>query len=393
MKVLHITTTDYGGAYRAASNISEAMKRQGLESSLLVREKRGNEKVVPAVSTLWSLFFSKARNYINLKISDGDVVNDRFGYAIHRHPLVKEADVIVLHWVNSFVSYRGVERLLKLGKPIIWVMHDMWLFTGGCHYDKECGRYIEKCQECPLMKHRKNLPYRLQKRKKKMVLNGNFVAVGCSRWITECARESMILKEKQCVCIPNPVDTDIYSRKKRGQALKEKKNILFGAMLLTDERKGMDLLIKALDYLPREQYLLSVVGEADRKIFDGLEFEYHFYGRIDSQERMAEIYNEADVYVIPSRQENLSNSVTEAMACGVPVVAFDVGGMADMIVHRVNGYLAKAFDCKELAEGIMFCIECADALAVKAEELTTSRFSMEAVGIQYRQLCSSLKEK
>ena len=182
-------------------------------------------------------------------------------------------------------------------------------------------------------------------------------------------------------------------QEKAWTGIKREKNILFGAMLLTDERKGMDLLIKALDYLPREQYLLSVVGEADRKIFDGLEFEYHFYGRIDSQERMAEIYNEADVYVIPSRQENLSNSVTEAMACGVPVVAFDVGGMADMIVHRVNGYLAKAFDCKELAEGIMFCIECADALAVKAEELTTSRFSMEAVGIQYRQLCSSLKEK
>lgn len=390
MRVLHITTTDYGGAYRAAANISEAMKRQGLESSLLVREKSGKEDVVPAVDTIGSLFFSKVRNFINLIISHGDVVNDRFGYAIHRHPLVKGSDVIVLHWVNSFVSYRGVERLLKLDKPVIWVMHDMWLFTGGCHYDRECGRYQEGCRDCPLMRHGKGLPYRLQKRKRKMLSQGTFAAVGCSRWITECAGKSLTLKGKQCVSIPNPVDTDVYHSEEREETSTKKKTILFGAMSITDERKGLDLLIRAFDYLPGDRYVLSVVGEAGRRDLEDMDFECRFYGRIDSQEQMAKIYHEADVYVIPSRQENLSNAVTEAMACGVPVVAFDVGGMADMIEHRKNGYLAKAFDCEELAKGIAFSAENSDALGRYASESVRKKFSYETVGAQYRCLCEKL---
>lgn len=390
MRVLHITTTDYGGAYRAAANISTAMRMQGIESSLLVRESGGREDVVQAIDTRRALFLSKGRNFLNLLLSYGDVVNDRFGYAIHRHPLVKEADIIVLHWVNSFVSYRGVERLLRLDKPVVWVMHDMWLFTGGCHYDKECGQYRGTCRNCPLLKHRDHLTYRLQRRKRKMLSQGKFVAVGCSRWITECAKESLILKDKQCVCIPNPVDLTVYNRRKRDGNLRKKKTILFGAMSVTDERKGLDLLIRALDHLPREQYMLSVVGEADRSVFDQLEFEYRFYGRIDSREQMAEIYNQADVYVIPSRQENLSNAVTEAMACGVPVVAFDVGGMSDMIVHRENGYLAKAFDCKELGEGIMYCVDHWEVLSAKAQEIIRSRFSMDMVGRRYDQLMTGI---
>ncbi len=386
MKVVHITTTDYGGAYRAASNISIAMRKQGIESVLLVREKSGSESVVPAVNTRLALLRSKTRNFFNLLISHGDVVNDRFGYEIHRHFLVKEADVIVLHWVNSFVSYRGVERLLRSGKPVIWVLHDMWLMTGGCHYDKECGKYQGECRDCPLLRNRVSLTCRLQKRKKKMLAFGNFTAVGCSQWITECAGRSLILKEKHCVCIPNPVDTDIYYRKECDPILRRKKTILFGAMSLLDKRKGFDLLIKALGYLPREEYALCIVGEADGKVFEELEFEYRFYGRIDSQERMAEVYNEADVYVIPSRQENLSNAVTEAMACGVPVVAFDVGGMSDMIIHQENGYLAKAFDDKEFSEGILYCVRHGETLSSNAQKAIKDRFSMDVIGRRYNQL-------
>ncbi len=395
LKVVHITTTDYGGAYRAAANISAAMRKQGIESTLLVREKKGSENVVPAVTARGSLFLSKARNFLNLLVSRGDVVNDRFGYAVYKHPLVKEADIIVLHWVNSFVSYRGVERLLKLDKPLVWVMHDMWLFTGGCHYDGECGKYGEGCHDCPLMRHGKGLTHRLLERKRKMLSQGNPVAVGCSHWITECAKRSLILEGKQCVTIPNPVDTDIYRRQKPDETLSggkegEKKNILFGAMSVADERKGFDLLIKALDHLPREQYSLSVVGEADGKIFENMRFEYRLYGRIDSQEQMAELYNGADVYVIPSRQENLSNAVTEAMACGVPVVAFDVGGMPDMIEHRKNGFLARAYDCEELAEGIAFCAVNRDTLGGYACESVRKKFSYETIGVRYGCLCDAL---
>lgn len=390
MKVVHITTTDYGGAYRAASNISIAMRKQGIESVLLVREKSGSESVVPAIDTRLALLRSKMRNFFNLLISHGDVVNDRFGYEIHRHFLVKEADVIVLHWVNSFVSYRGVERLLRSGKPVIWVLHDMWLMTGGCHYDKECGKYQGECRDCPLLRNRVSLTCRLQKRKKKMLAFGNFTAVGCSQWITECAGKSLILNGKRCLCIQNPVNTEIYQTKCRRRESQGKKRVLFGAMSLRDERKGLDLLIKAFGYLPKEQYTLLVVGEAERQVLEGLEFEYRFWGRVESQEQMAEIYNMADVYVIPSRQENLSNAVTEAMACGVPVAAFDIGGMADMIVHHENGYLASAFEEKDLAVGIVYCIEHGERLGKNAREWVEIHNSYDVIGVQYRKLLEDL---
>lgn len=395
MKVVHLVTTDYGGAYRAAANISGAMRKQGMESVLLVREKKGSEDVTPAVTTRRSLFLSKTRNLLNLLVSRGDVVNDRFGYAIHKHPLVKEADVIVLHWVNSFVSYRGVERLLETGKPVIWVLHDMWPFTGGCHYDGGCGKYAEGCHDCPLMRCGKGLPHRLLERKQKMLSRGTFIAVGCSRWITDCAKSSLILRGKRCVTIPNPVDTDVYFRKTHDETVtdgtsKKKKNILFGAMSVGDKRKGFDLLIKALDRLPKDEYRLLVVGKADGKLFEDMRFEYRLYGRIDSPRRMAQIYHEADVYVIPSRQENLSNAVTEAMACGVPVAAFDIGGMSDMIEHGKNGYLASAFDCGELAEGIGFCAENRERLGGYAAESVRQKFSFATVGMQYRSLCEGL---
>lgn len=391
MKVLHITTTDFGGAFRAAYNICEAMKRQGIESSLLVRESRGKEDVISATKSPMSLLLSKTRNFINLKLSEGDVINDRLGYPFYRHPLVKEADIIVLHWVNSFISYRGVEKLLATGKPIIWVMHDMWLFTGGCHYDGECGQYEEECRECPLLSGRKNFTKRLLERKRKMLSSGNFAVVGCSEWITQCAKRSTILRTKQCVCIPNPVDTKIYFKKERERSLSDQKVILFGAMILADQRKGLDLLMEAFQYLPSNQYVLHIVGEADQNLFYDMEFEYHFWGRIDSQDKMADIYNQADVYVIPSRQENLSNSVTEAMACGVPVAAFDIGGMCDMIKHRENGYLAEPFDCKELAQGIQYCINHHDTLSEKAREMVQNKFSMEVVGTQYKEFMGSMQ--
>lgn len=171
---------------------------------------------------------------------------------------------------------------------------------------------------------------------------------------------------------------------------KKKKNILFGAMSVGDKRKGFDLLIKALDRLPKDEYRLLVVGKADGKLFEDMRFEYRLYGRIDSPRRMAQIYHEADVYVIPSRQENLSNAVTEAMACGVPVVAFDIGGMSDMIEHGKNGYLARAFDCGELAEGIGFCAENRERLGGYAAESVRQKFSFATVGMQYRSLCEGL---
>jgi len=150
MNVVHIVTTDYGGAYRAAQRINDSMQSVGVSSAVLVREKTNpDSNVICAIDNPFRLLLSKTKNYMNLKASKGEVITDLFGTDITRHPLVKKADVVILHWVNSFVSYDTVQKLLEKGKPIVWVMHDMWPFTGGCHCDFYCGKYKIGCGKCP----------------------------------------------------------------------------------------------------------------------------------------------------------------------------------------------------------------------------------------------------
>lgn len=398
MKVLHITTTDYGGAYRAAKNINDSLIQLGVDSGLLVREKKSMEAVDAAIQTLGALFVSKTRNFVNLLLSDGDIVNDFLGYPILKDSRVQEADVIVLHWVNSFLSYRGVKELLLSGKPMIWVMHDMWLFTGGCHYDRECGKYETDCSLCPNAAHKRKTPERLLLKKKDMLANGKFVAVGCSNWITECAKKSRILEGKTCIQVSNPVDTDVYrpldNRMELREAYgigKEEKVILFGAMIPGDYRKGLDLLVDALKYLQDTNVVLCIVGKQNQVVSET--HRMIMLGHVDSREKMCEAYNIADVMVVPSRQENLSNAVLEAMACGTPVAAFAIGGMSDMILHGQNGYMAQAFDEQDLANGIQLCCENREMWGTNARQETIDRFSYQVVGEKYKELLEQVRGK
>lgn len=398
MRVIHISTTDYGGAYRAAANISHSMQLAGVESNLLVRDRLGGEEVSESLDRPWKRIFSKVKNAGNLLLSQGDIVVDLFGTDLLNHPLLKQADVIVLHWVNSFVSYGVLEKLLKSGRPVIWVMHDMWPFTGGCHYDRECGGYRQACAACQAAPGKKGQwAARFGFSQKSRIFSEYaFTFVGPSRWITECARESALTKRQECICIPNPVDTSLYKPlakqplREHYQLPQQKKLILFGAMIASDMRKGFDLLLEAVSRLGREEYAVCIFGSAEKLSYDTLGLEVFSLGRIETQEEMADVYNLADVFVIPSRQENLSNSVTEALACGIPVAAFAVGGMGDMIEHKRNGYLAKPFVTEDLADGIEYCCRHTAAMKKDCTASVSERFSPRRVGQQYSDLCRRL---
>ena len=146
MKVLHLATIDLGGAYKAAVRISESMQKCGVDSEILIRTKvHDDTQAMVIFKNPVQKFVSKAKNVVNLTLSQKDIISDYLGTDVSAHPMVKDTDVLVLHWVNSFLSYRSVEKLLATGKTVIWVMHDMWTFTGGCHYDGYCGGYAHDC--------------------------------------------------------------------------------------------------------------------------------------------------------------------------------------------------------------------------------------------------------
>lgn len=411
MKVVHLATTDLGGSYKAVERIHRGLQMNGVESVVLLRTKYHLDSVgTQVIDTPVKSLLSKAKNVGNLLLSKGEVISDYFGTNMAEHPAVREADVIMLHWVNSFIGYRNVEQLLALGKPVVWVAHDMWNCTGGCHYDRYCGRYAEGCGKCPLIGSKKgnDLSRRNFKRKACAIAvggvaldsgcvdkvgedTGNITLVGPSRWSAECAEKSRIWQGRRITWIWNPIDYEQYRRLEDKEALRakygvvtHKKIILFGACLaLSNRTKGAQNLVGALQKLEAEKYLLVVFGNKDEERIEDCPLETRYLGYIHSEEEMTEVYNLADVFLAPSEQESFCYTVGEALACGTPVAAFRIGGIAEQVTHKANGYLGEYGSYEQLAEGIRYCME-------HPMQYIRNANSLKEIGGKYRKLFEEL---
>ncbi len=399
IKVLHLATIDIGGAYKAAARINESMQRCGIDSEILIRTKvHDDTQAVEIFDHTVQKFVSKSKNVINLALSQKDVMSDYFGTDVSRHPLVQAADVLVLHWVNSFLSYRSVEKLLAMGKTVIWVMHDMWTFTGGCHCDRYCGGYVHGCGNCPHLNSGKenDLSRRNFMRKVRMIQHGNMIFVGPSRWSVDCAKQSKITEGQKIVRILNPVNREIFYRRDNRQGLKEKyriprdrKIILFGAINADDDKnKGMQYLDKALCELPEDEYAVVIFGNRGRVRLTNEKLKVRCLGMIGQEAELAEIYSCADVFVAPSLQESFGYTVSEALSCRAPVAAFAVGGILDQVRHLDNGYLAPAGDAQELLQGIEWCTDPDNQCSIQQAKLPDNDYL--TIGRAYRALLSDL---
>lgn len=395
MKVLHLATVDIGGAYKAAVRISESMKKCGIDSEILIRTKTHEEtQAVEVFDSAAQKFVSKSKNVINLMLSRGDVISDYLGTDVSKHPLVKNADVLVLHWVNSFLSYRSVEKLLAMGKTIIWVMHDMWTFTGGCHCDWGCGGYARGCGNCPQLNSQKenDLSHRNFMRKVRMMQHGKIIFVGPSVWSVDCAKQSRITEGQKIVKISNPISRDIFYKRDDKQSLKNKyqipldrKIILFGAMEADNDRnKGMRYLDEALCSISSDEYAVVIFGNRRTVHLANNKLEVRCLGAIEREEELAEIYSSADVFVAPSMHESFGYTVNEALSCGVPVAAFAVGGIKDQIRHLDNGYLAPAGDARKLLQGIRWCTDAENQNHIRQASLPDNDY--QTIGMAYREL-------
>lgn len=396
MKIAHIVTTDFGGAYKAVERIQGSLRYYGVQSNILVRSRFFDTDTIEVMDTPFKKLCSKVRNFFNLILSRGEVITDIFGADLTKHPLVKEADVLMLHWVNSFISAKSIKKLARLNKPIIWVMHDMWVFTGGCHYDAYCGRYECECGCCPYLKkeRRKDISYRNLMRKKTLFDKVNISFVAISSWEQECALHSAPLKGKNITLISNPIDTDVFhpmdrEELRRKYGIENKKIILFGAdKALENTTKGFQYLVEALRCLDGSKYMAVCFGKAPKESRIRLKnIEIEYLGTIQDEKKLAEWYNMADVFAAPSLQEAFGYTVCEALACGTPVTAFEAGGMLDQIVHKENGYLSKLYDAEDLAEGIVFCTDNKETLGKVARERVLHNNSYKIIGKKYQKIC------
>jgi glycosyltransferase involved in cell wall biosynthesis len=376
MKVVHLSTSDTnGGAAIAAHRIYNAQLKSGIDCKLLVQSKFSNDpRVISLVQTFgdklkfYKRFFEDELSIRTLSVtSRGRFTFPYFGLDLCKNKLIHETDIINLHWTNGgFISLKTVANLGKINKPIVWTLHDMWPFTGGCHYNIDCEKFIDKCGFCPSLKIKTKGDFsrKIYLRKREIYKGLNLEIVTSSNWLREEAERSSLFHNKDIQTIPTPMDTELFRPldmkmiRKKLKLPVDKKLILFASMNLNDERKGFRYLIEALSLLKKinadiyNTTGLIVFGSLDEKVLNDIPFQVYQFGKINNQESIVECYNAADLFVAPSLQDNLPNTVIESTCCGTPVVAFDVGGMPDMIDHLENGYLAKLIASEDLARGI-----------------------------------------
>lgn len=374
MKVLHIANSDMnGGASRAAFRLHEAMNRNGINSTLLVLHKHGIDLQTISPFTFFNRFFLslyvRIERMILMKYNvKGTFSIGRFGFDVSKLLCLKEADVIYLHWINEcMLSVKDIERILLLDKPVYFYMHDMWALTGGCHHSFECINYENHCGKCQLLGSniKNDLSFILHEKKIMMWNKSNLAVITPSRWLGECARRSILFRNKSVSVIPNLLDTDIYkpidrvfAREKLGLPM-GKKIILFAAIAgVKNIYKGWGYLADSLNLIDQNQAEVVVVGsDYDENVVSSLSMHVHFLGKITSDELMTYVYSSADVFVSPSLADNFPNTIAESMACGTPVVGFNVGGIPDMIIHKYNGYLAQLKSVDDLAYGINWVLK------------------------------------
>jgi glycosyltransferase involved in cell wall biosynthesis len=398
-----------GGAARAAKRLHLALLDSGIDSNFLVGEKSSSDKTV----TLSANFFTvRAREFLDsLKIKFYKLFNPKSKSEIpfslpwlSNRSLVKKInslnpDIVHLHWINE--GLLNFSDLKSIKAPVVWSLHDMWVFTGGCHYSGLCSRYLASCGQCWVLKscRESDLSKSLLKDKERELSKiSNIKFIGLSSWLTGLAQKSSLLKRQTVQNLPNPIDCSLFkpqdkdlSREKLNLP-KDKKLILFGAMSSTDDpRKGYAELLSAIDLIKDDDVELVVFGNNEEQNLSKLRFKTHFLGKITNDIDLITLYSSVDVMVVPSLQENLSNVIMEALACSTPTVAFDIGGNRDLISHKKTGYLAKELDKDDLAAGIEWVLNSPNYSEIcdSARESVLEKFESGLVAKKYIELYES----
>lgn len=410
MRVLIINTSErIGGAAIAANRLMEALKKNGVKAKMLVRDKQTDHLTVLSVGSSWLMPIKFvwerfcifiANNFSKKNLFQVDIANT--GTDVTSISEFQRADVIHLHWVNQgFLSLYDIEKIISSGKPVVITMHDQWYFTGVCHYSDKCEKYKTLCQDCYLMNHKffGDIPKKVFEKKQQIYKNARITFVGCSKWMADLAHSSKLAEGHRVVNIPNAIDTELFCPADKAVARKEfnlpedKQLLLFGCQRITDERKGFSLLVDALQIIKKEHPELSnkveivVVGGDSDKVADMLSFNIIPVSYVSDPQKMVQLYNAIDIYVTPSLQDNLPNTIVESMACGIPCVGFNVGGIPEMIDHKENGYVAEYKNAQDFADGIIWALSADySSLSSNARSKAVKTYSESAVARKYTEI-------
>lgn len=379
MRVVHLST---GISYSSANTrIHLALQQHGIQSSVVTLGYTGDISNVEKLKCSFKFkFIRRIETYLGsfLKWIYVEKENVIFsiglaGLDVTHVKLVQEADIVNLHWVNRFLSIKSIKKILKHKKNVIWTVHDSWPFTGGCHVRYGCSNFKKSCGYCRMLNSnvKFDLSRLILKKKVREWSKYSITFIAPSQWMKSNIENSFLFKGMQCYCIPNPIDTFKFIPRTEHEILERLKinisdnkvRILFGAVNAVDTPyKGFRYLLMSLELLKirfpdiTERIELHIFGSDHCSNQEIKQFSYKMWGFIEDEEQLSYLYSMADLYLFPSLDDNLPNTVMECLSCATPVVAFETGGIPELVDHKQNGYIAKYKNIEDLCDGIIWVI-------------------------------------
>ena len=403
MKILYLSYQDNnGGAFIGAKRLHNAFQNENIQSSMLVRRKLSDDPSVIQYKVQTTDSQDRFNQWIISQQSelkkqfDGPTSFNLRYTGVHKIINQSDADCVIFHWIGNDTI--GIKEIAEIRKPIIWRLADMWAFSGCQHYCEESLSELEKHSGNTV----NSVDQLVWKRKKKYWEPKRFNVVCGSDWLSRKAKASSLFRDATVSTIPSSLDTNIFkpskTKKQRSKPTVTCK-ILFGAQnAFSDKRKGFDLLIDSLLHLQKINssinIRLRVFGNPSREIKYSSGIKTESLGVVKEESQMANLFNWADLFAIPSRADNLPFTAMESLSCGTPAVGFKVGGIPEIIDHKINGFLAKPFDCSEFARGINWvCDLNSDALKIirqNARQKALNKYSLKAQATSYIKLIESV---
>ena len=408
MKVAQVSYSDIdGGAARATYRIHHALREHGIDSQMHVVNAESGDWTVHKPNGAGANTINSLRNYLgaastklfctgNRVFHSSAIISSRWPRRLNQ----AGADVIHLQWVQG--EMMSIADIGRLQQPVVWTLHDMWGFCGAEHYTEDF-RWRDGYLRNNRPSHESGFDLNRWTWRRKMKLwRLPMHIVTPSHWLADCVRQSVMMRNWPVSVIHNAIDTEAWRPIDKALARRilrlpaDVPLLLFGAIFGTRApRKGFDLLRNALDHLRGELpgLELVIVGQLAPRESMNLGFPIHYTGHLHDDVSLNLFYSAADAVIVPSRQDNLPNSGVEALACGTPVVAFNTGGLPDIVEHEKTGYLARPFDTLDLASGIRWVLDGVErrlSLSTESRKAAVARFSYPVIAEQYLQLYKSV---
>lgn len=411
MRVTFVSHSDLiGGASVVTFRLMNALRALGVDARMIVYTKISDSPYVDTLSSRFMRGFKFMAERARIALSNGLSRKDLFkvsiantGLAVYRHPWIVDADVVALGWINQgLLSLSGIKKLGRLGKPLVWVMHDMWCLTGICHHAYECDAYTEQCGNCPFLgagagEH--DLSWHVHNRKASIYPHLPITFVAVSRWLAERAAQSSLLRNADVRVIPNAFPLQQFSTVPEHPstlAPQGRDLIVMGAARLDDPVKGLQYAVDALNHLfdnrpdvARRATAVFFGSIRNRSIIENIRFPHVFIDRVNDPRLLRDLYASAKVVLSSSLYETLPGTLIEGQASGCLPVTFGRGGQRDIITHLKDGYIAAYKDPVSLAEGIIWALDT----PVPREQLRASvqqKFDAPQVARQYINLFEEL---